>query len=102
MERTKSAWTEVGDRLEGLALKLQLHGQEELGDGEEAPAGPLTVRKALDRLGEALGQTAEALSDAAKDPAIHADLRSAAEAFAHALDVTLTETKDKLAAKRTS
>jgi hypothetical protein len=96
MERTKTAWSEVGERLEALALKLRLHGEEERAD-QSVP-----VRDAIDRLGQALRDTVDAVTDAAKDPAVHADVRAAAEAFATALEVTVTETRQAINAKRTT
>ena len=82
-----TSWAEVGDRLRALALKLQLHAEEER--AEQAAANPTPNCGAFDRFAEALRTTVEAVADAVKDPAVHADVRDAGEAFADAVHNSL-------------
>jgi hypothetical protein len=81
MDDAKKAWTEVGDRLSALGLKLKLHAEEET-SGEKEASG-------LDRLKTSINEVLDAVGDAARDPAVREDAKSVATAFADAIDATI-------------
>lgn len=92
MTDPKQAWDDVGDRLEALALKLQLNLRQETSEHEahdEAHRGELVG--ALDRLGEAFEDVFEAVENAANDEAIRSDIAQAATATGEALGATFGE-----------
>ncbi len=66
MTQVKQTWTELGDRLESLGLKLKMH-LEQSSDG--------VLPEALAKLGESVKGTFEAAGNAIKDDAVKADVR---------------------------
>jgi hypothetical protein len=83
MTEARTAWADVCDRLDALALKLRLHAEEELVDDED-DAGDGTWT----RLREAAGDVGDALEDAAADPAVRQDLRDLVTAMETATRAT--------------
>jgi hypothetical protein len=81
-------WSEVGERVEALALKLKLHF-EQAGRPEEA-TDPL--RKVRDSLTDAF----EAAGNAVRDDAVKADVRETGRLFLDALSVSLAKAADSL------
>ena len=86
MTDARATWQEVADRLEALALKLKLHGEEEL---SEEGRGDST----LERLVGDVRAAVTAVGDAALDPAVRADICSAADAFGRAMTETFEEAR---------
>lgn len=84
MTDTRQAWSEVADQLDALALKLKLHAKEELSKETE-------VRSSFDRVGVAMKEACDAIGDAARDPAVRADLQATADSFAAALSATVEQ-----------
>ena len=66
-------WIDVKSKVEGLGLKLKLHLQQE--DDEAGEREPGSTKAAFDDLGERLEDAFEAFGNAAKDPAVRADVR---------------------------
>ncbi|MEL6982956.1 MAG: hypothetical protein AAFO29_11080 [Actinomycetota bacterium] len=66
-------WIDVKSKVEGLGLKLKLHLQQE--DDDAAEREPGSTRAAFDDLGERLEDAFEAFGNAAKDPAVRADVQ---------------------------
>ena len=87
MTDTRAAWTEVGERLTSLGLKLKLHAEEEL--SEEG----VTFKNAMGKLGTVIKESFEAVEDACQDDAVRQDVRDAANALAAALKTTADEVR---------
>ena len=85
-----TAWTEVAEKIEALALKLKLHAEEEL-----ASAG-VDLPDVADKLSAAITGAAEAIGDAVKDDAIRQDLRDAASSLADAVVTTFHAVKARV------
>ena len=81
MTDTKQAWDEVVDRFERLGLRLKLH-LEQAGTGEEE-------EKALQRLGAAIDQAFDALSNAARDTVVQRDVTELGRTLGDALGSSL-------------
>ena len=95
MTDPRQAWSEVGDRLEALALKLQMHLRQETSEHaaeDEEHRGELIG--ALDRLGEAFEDVFEAVENASTDEAIRSDITEAARSTVDALSSTFGELAD--------
>lgn len=87
MTTSKEAWTEVGDRLSSLGLKLKLHAQEEM--SEEG----VNLRSGVDKLADAVKEAFEGIGDAVKDPAVRDDVRATIDGLANALKATLDDVR---------
>ena len=74
MTEQSNQWSEVGERLEALALKLKLHF-EQTGRREEIP-------DAVERLRSSVSEAFEAAGNAVRDDAVKADVREAGRLFA--------------------
>jgi hypothetical protein len=85
-----TAWSEVGDRLSSLGLKLQLHAEEELSDDEVGD------RSALVRLLAAIDEATDAVTDAFHDEAVRTDAADLARAFAEAIEATARGVCDRV------
>lgn len=70
----EDTWKEIRSRLEGLGLKLKLHMEQER-DETDTTAEPGETRKAVEDLGNRIQETFASFGSAAKDPAIHADMK---------------------------
>jgi hypothetical protein len=81
-------WSEVGERIEALALKLKLHF-EQAGRPEEA-TDPLR------RIRDSLTDAFEAAGNAVRDDAVKADVRETGRLFLDALSVSLAKAADRL------
>jgi len=84
---TTNQWSEVGERLEALALKLKLHF-EQARDEEAADA--------LGRLRKDIEDAFEAAGNAVKDEAVRADAREVGRLFGDALATTLEKFGDEI------
>jgi hypothetical protein len=81
-------WSEVGERLEALALKLKLHF-EQTDRKEEAP-------DALHKLRTSVTEAFEAAGNAVKDDAVKADVRETGRLFLDAVSASLARASENL------
>jgi hypothetical protein len=70
---SQDQWKDVRSKVEGLGLKLKLHLEQEDDDANERQPG--STRKAFEDLGDRLEDAFEAFGNAAKDPAVRADVK---------------------------
>jgi hypothetical protein len=103
MEESKAAWDEVGSLLSGLGLKLKEHFAQAAssgapdGGGERSDAAAKdAMREAMRKLGAAIDDAVEAVSGAAKDPAITDDVRKVGQSVMHAFQSTFSDVSDDL------
>ena len=82
-------WTDVKSKVEGLGLKLKLHLQQEDDDADEREAG--STRAAFDDLGDRLEDAFEAFGNAAKDPAVRADVKEIGLLLKDAIRETMSD-----------
>lgn len=78
---TKETWAEVTERLEALALKLELHFKQAGADDG--------VRQAVGELREKLETAFTAAGNAVHDEAVRADAREVGQLLADAVSTTL-------------
>lgn len=90
MADPKKAWSDVGDALSALGLKLKLHTEQERSEEDKE------FTSALQRLASTVDDIFDGLGNAARDPAVKEDARSVAQAFAGAVDATIDEAKSRL------
>jgi hypothetical protein len=83
-----SRWSEVGERLEALALKLKLHF-EQTGGTQEAP-------DALQKLRTSVTEAFEAAGNAVKDDAVKADVRETGRLFLDAVSASLAKASENI------
>lgn len=70
----QDVWQEIRDKVEGLGLKLKLHLEQEA-DEDDAEAQPGDTRAALEEMGDKLQDALNSFGNAAKDPAVRADMK---------------------------
>ena len=90
MVESREAWSQVGDRLSALLLKIKLHAQEELSAEE------LKSTEGLETLRAAFSEAMDALGDAYQDDAVREDAREAGRAFVQAMDATSRAVQERL------
>jgi len=76
-------WSELGERLEALALKLKMHLEQ---------SGTSEVPKTLSTLRVAVSDAFEAAGNAVRDEAVRADIKEAGRLLADAVSTTLART----------
>lgn len=102
MQEAKAAWEEVGSLFSSLGLKLKEHFAQAAsnvnGDDVERSdaAAREAMRDAIRKLGAALDDAVEAVSGAAKDPAITDDLRKVGQSVMRAFQSTFSDVSDDL------
>jgi hypothetical protein len=82
MTATDSSWSELGERLEALALKLKMH-VEQSGSGE--------ATEAMSALRKAVGDAFDAAGNAVRDDAVRADVREAGRLLGEAVQQTFAK-----------
>lgn len=92
MADTKQAWSEVGDTISELGLKLKLHYEQAAG----ARPDDASMKKALEALRESVDEAFEAVGNAVKDTAVKDDARDVARALRDALSTTFAEANEEL------
>src|SRR5690606_13763586 len=88
MSDLSSRWSEVGERIEALALKLKLH-LAQTGRPEEA-ADP------LQKLRDSVTDAFDAAGNAVRDEAVKADVRETGRLFLEALSASLAKAAENL------
>jgi ribosome recycling factor len=89
MSDAKTAWTEAGDSLSGLGLKLKLHYEQQR--SEETENVRHEVETAVERLTEVVKEAFDAVGAAAKDEAVRDDVKQVGESLGKALSASLEE-----------
>jgi len=102
MQEAKAAWEEVGSQFSALGLKLKEHfaqaasGATDNGVERSDTAARDALRDAVRKLGSALDDAMDAVSGAAKDPAITEDLRKVGHSMMNAFQSTFSDVSDDL------
>jgi hypothetical protein len=91
MSDVGSRWSEVGERIEALALKLKLHF-EQTGRGQEST-------DALHKLRDSVNDAFEAAGNAVRDDAVRSDVRETGRLFLDALSASLAKAAEQLREK---
>ena len=87
MTEIQDSWKEVASKAEALGLKLKLHlEQEQDADAPERTAGD--TKAMVDELGNRLNDAFDSFGNAAKDPAVHEDVKDIGRLFRDALVTT--------------
>jgi hypothetical protein len=94
MTDMRTSWDEVGDRLQELGLKLQLHLEQAAKEGRTEDED--RIREALHAVGDAVEQAFTALGNAAGDDAVRDDLRDVGGSVVGALEATFSELGDRV------
>jgi hypothetical protein len=81
-------WSEVGERIEALALKLKLHF--------ERTGRPDESNEPMQKLRDSVNDAFEAAGNAVRDDAVKADVRETGRLFLDALSASLAKAADSL------
>ena len=87
MTDVRGSWTEVGERIAALGLKLKLHAEEERSARDHG------VERACDGVRSQVNEMLDAFGDAARDPAVRDDVRDVVSLFTVALTETLAQAR---------
>ena len=100
MAEIGDTWKDVASKAEALGLKLKLHLEQEQEPGDEPAPGD--TKAMVEDLGRKVQDAFESVGNAAKDPAVHEDVKEMGRLFKDALMDTLstvgTEVRDRAAA----
>ena len=88
MSDVQHSWKDVAGKAEALGLKLKLHLEQEKDETE--PRAPGDTKALIDDLGVKLTDTFDSIGNAAKDPAVHDDVKEVGRLFRDALAATFT------------
>jgi hypothetical protein len=88
MSEQTNRWSEVGERLEALALKLKLHFEQT--GRNEANA------EAFEKLRNSVNEAFEAAGNAVRDDAVRADVKEAGRLFVDAVSATFAKVSENL------
>lgn len=99
MAEIQDSWKEVASKAEALGLKLKLHLEQERDETE--PREPGDTKALLDDLGTKLTDAFDSIGNAAKDTAVHDDVKDMGKLFRDALMVTINTAGEEVS-KRTS
>lgn len=84
-------WSEVGERIESLALKLKLHFEQTGRTGE--------ATEPLQKIRDSVTDAFEAAGNAVRDDAVKADVRETGRLFLDALSASLAKAAESLREK---
>ena len=83
MSEIQDSWKEVASKAEALGLKLKLHLEQEQDEASEREPGD--TKAMIDDLGQRLSDAFEGVGNAAKDPAVHEDVKDIGKVLKDAL-----------------
>ena len=83
MAEAQDAWKEVASKAESLGLKLKLHLEQEQDEASDREVGD--TKAMVDELGQKLTDAFDSLGNAAKDPAVHSDVKDIGNTLRDAL-----------------
>ncbi len=86
MSDPKETWREVGSKAEALGLKLKLHLEQEHEEGAEPEPGD--TKAMVEDLGRRVQEAFDGMGNAAKDPAVHEDVKEMGRLMKDALLTT--------------
>ncbi len=86
MSEVQESWKEVSSKAEALGLKLKLHLEQEQDEGSERKPGD--TKAMIDELGQRLSDAFDGVGNAAKDPAVHEDVKDIGNVLKDALLAT--------------
>jgi len=83
VSEVQDSWKEVSSKAEALGLKLKLHLEQEKDETE--PRAPGDTKAMVDDFSQKVTDAFESMGNAAKDEAIHADVKEMGRLFKDAL-----------------
>lgn len=86
MAEVQDSWKDVAGKAEALGLKLKLHLEQERDETE--PREPGDTKALIDDLGNKLTDAFDSIGNAAKDPAVHDDVKDVGRLLRDALVTT--------------
>lgn len=87
MSEIQDSWKDVAGKAEALGLKLKLHLEQEQ-DAEQTERSAGDTKAMVDELGRKLNDAFDSFGNAAKDPAVHEDVKDVGRLFRDALVTT--------------
>lgn len=73
MSEVQDSWKEVAAKAEALGLKLKLHLEQELDENSERTPGD--TKAVIEDIGQKISDAFDSVGNAAKDPAVHSDVK---------------------------
>ncbi len=86
MTEPRDAWREVAGKAEALGLKLKLHLEQER--HPDAETSTEDAKAVIDDLGRKLQEAFDSIGNAAKDPAVHEDVKDMGRLVVDAISST--------------
>ncbi len=101
MSEVQNSWKDVAGKAEALGLKLKLHLEQEQDDDQpERSAGE--TKAIVDELGRKIADAFDSFGNAAKDPAVHEDVKDVGRLFRDALVTTFHAVGAEVSSRKTA
>lgn len=97
MTEMQESWKEVASKAEALGLKLKLHLEQEHDESEPRKEGD--TKALIDDLGKKLTDAFDSMGHAAKDPAVHEDVKDVGRLLRDALVTTFNKVGDEVSSR---
>jgi len=97
MSEVQDAWKELGSKAEALGLKLQLHLEQEQDEATEREPGD--TKATIEEMGKKFSEAFDSMGNAAKDKAVHEDIKEMGTIFKDALFATYNRVSTEVNAR---
>jgi len=88
VSEAQDSWKQVASKAEALGLKLKLHLEQEKDQDNARPEGD--TKAVIDEIGQKLSDAFDSVGNAAKDPAVHEDVKDIGSMMKEALMATFS------------
>lgn len=97
MSEVQDTWKELGSKAEALGLKLKLHLEQEQDEATEREPGD--TKATIEEMGKKFSEAFDSMGNAAKDEAVHEDIKEMGTIFKDALLATLNKVSSEVNAR---
>ena len=97
MSEVQDTWKELGSKAEALGLKLKLHLEQEQDEATEREPGD--TKATIEEMGKKFSEAFDSMGNAAKDKAVHEDVKEMGMIFKDALLATFNKVSSDVNAR---
>ena len=97
MSEVQDTWKELGSKAEALGLKLKLHLEQEQDEATQREPGD--TKATIEEMGKKFSEAFDSMGNAAKDEAVHEDIKEMGAIFKDALLATFNKVSSEVNAR---